>query len=112
MKNEGFSKSSITTKKSGTIILYKYAEIHIPELEKISGKSFTNNPLTQLEYEDIITRDEIRRAIQLADPTLKALILTATTTGSAKKEVASMTIQHFIEGTKEYHHIELPTDLT
>lgn len=112
MKDEGLSRNTISSKKNAIILLYKYAGIHIPELEKISGKSFTNNPATQLQYDDIITREEIRKALEICNPTMRAIILTATTTGSAKKEVMSMTIRHFIEGTKDYHHLDLPTDLT
>lgn len=112
MKEDGLSKNTISSRKNGIILLYKYAGIHIPELEKISGKSFTNNPVIQLQYEDIITREEIRKALEISNSTIRAIILTSTTTGSAKKEVMSMTIRHFIEGTKDYHHLELPSDLT
>ena len=59
LKNKGLSKNTITTKKNGIILLYKYAGIHIPELDKISGKSFNNNPSQQLQYEDIITREDL-----------------------------------------------------
>lgn len=110
LKDMGMSKNSIHTKKNGVVVLYKYAGIHIPELEKISGKSFNNNPSQQLQYEDIITRDEIRQSLELADPTLQALILTSVTSGSAKKEVTNMTIRHFLEGTRDYHHLDLPND--
>lgn len=112
MKEEGWSKNTISSRKNAIVLLYKYAGIHIPELEKISGKSFTNNPATQLQYDDIITRQEIQKALELCNPTMRAIILTSATTGSAKKEVMSMTIRHFIEGTKDYHHLDLPTDLT
>lgn len=112
LKDMGMSKNSIHLKKASIVALYKYAGIHIPELEKISGKSFNNNPSQQLQYEDIITREEIRQSLELADPTLQALILTSVTSGSAKKEVTNMTIKHFIEGTKDYHHLELPSDYT
>ena len=108
---EGLSKNTISTKKSGIILLYKYAGIHIPELDKISGKSFNNNPSQQLQYEDIITREEIKRSIEIADPTLRALIITSAVTGSAKNEILSMKIRTFIEGTKEYHQLNVPDNL-
>lgn len=111
LKNEGLSKNTIQTRKTGIILLYKYAGIHIPELDKISGKAFNNNPSQQLQYEDIITREEIKSAIEIADSTLKAVIITSAVTGSAKKEVRSMTIRTFIEGTKEYHQMDIPKNL-
>ncbi len=111
LKEEGLSKNTISTKKSGIILLYKYAGIHIPELDKISGKSFNNNPSQQLQYEDIITREEIKRSIEIADPTLRALIITSAVTGSAKNEILSMKIRTFIEGTKEYHQLNVPDNL-
>ena len=61
LKNKELSKNTINTNKKGVILLYKYAGIHIPELDKISGKSFNNNPSQQLQYEDIITREEIKK---------------------------------------------------
>ena len=50
--------------------------------------------------------------MEIADPTIKAVIITSATTGSAKKEVLSMTIRTFIEGTKEYHQMSISDDLT
>lgn len=111
LKNEGLSKNSISTKKNGVILFYKYAGIHIPELDKISGKAFNNNPSQQLQYEDIITREEIKRSIEIADSTLRALIITSAVTGSAKNEILSMKIRTFIEGTKEYHQMDIPNNL-
>ena len=111
MKEEGLSKNTISTKKSGIILLYKYAGIHIPELDKISGKAFNNNPSQQLQYEDIITREEIKKSIEIADSTLKAVIITSAVTGSAKNEILSMKIRTFIEGTKEYHQLNVPDNL-
>ncbi len=111
LKEKGLSKNSISTKKSGIILLYKYAGIHIPELDKISGKAFNNNPSQQLQYEDIITREEIKKSIEIADPTLRALIITSAVTGSAKNEILSMKIRTFIEGTKEYHQMSISDNL-
>ncbi len=111
LKNKELSKNTITSKKNGIILLYKYAGIHIPELDKISGKSFNNNPSQQLQYEDIITREEIKSAMEIADSTIRSLIITSAVTASAKKEVLSMSIRHFIEGTKEYHQMDIPKNL-
>ena len=111
LKEKGLSKNTISTKKSGIILLYKYAGIHIPELDKISGKAFNNNPSQQLQYEDIITREEIKKSLEIADPTLKAVIITSAVTGSAKNEILSMKIRTFIEGTKEYHQLNVPDNL-
>ena len=111
MKEEGLSKNTISTKKSGIILLYKYAGIHIPELDKISGKAFNNNPSQQIQYEDIITREEIKKSIEIADSTLKAVIITSAVTGSAKNEILSMKIRTFIEGTQEYHQMDIPNNL-
>ena len=64
MKEAGLSKNTISAKKNGIMLLYKYTGIHIPDLEKISGKVFNNNPSQQLQYEDIITREEIKKAVK------------------------------------------------
>ena len=111
LKNKGLSKNTISSKKNGVIALYKYAGIHIPELDKISGKAFNNNPSQQLQYEDIITREEIKKSIEIADPTLRAVIITSAVTGSAKNEILSMKIRTFIEGTKEYHQMSISDNL-
>ena len=111
LKEKGLSKNTISTKKNGVILLYKYAGIHIPELDKISGKSFNNNPSQQLQYEDIITREEIKKSLEIADSTIRALIITSAVTGSAKNEILSMKIRTFIEGTKEYHQMDIPKNI-
>lgn len=112
MKEDGYKKNTISTNKNCILALYKYAGVNIPELDKISGKAFVNNPSQQLQYEDIITREEIKKSMEVADPTLQAVIITSAVTGSAKKEVLNMTIKTFIEGTKEYHQMNIPPNLT
>ena len=49
--------------------------------------------------------------MEIADSTIRSLIITSAVTASAKKEVLSMSIRHFIEGTKEYHQMDIPKNL-
>ena len=100
-------QNTISTKKNGVKLLYKYIGIHIPELDKIGGKTFNNNPSQELQYEDIIKK-EIKEAMQISDSPLRALIITSALTGSLQKEeVLIMTIRHFIEDTKDYHQMKI-----
>ena len=49
--------------------------------------------------------------MEIADSTIRSLIIISAVTASAKKEVLSMSIRHFIEGTKEYHQMDIPKNL-
>lgn len=60
-KKQMIKQNTISTKKNGVKLLYKYIGIHIPELDKIGGKTFNNNPSQELQYEDIIIKKKSKK---------------------------------------------------
>ena len=80
-----------------TIYLHHYIEIH--QLPQIKSED-TEPPIT---YKDLPTKDILRKALNISEPMIRALILFMVTSGCAKKETRHITIQDFIDATREYH---------
>jgi len=77
---------------------YKHYEIEIPTLPRTSwGKIYETN------YLDLPTRIHIQQAIEISAPDMKAIILFMTSSGTAKAETLSLTVEDFINATYKYH---------
>lgn len=107
LQEEGKSYSTIRSRYTSIVMFYKFYSVRLPEINLPSGKQFKNNPSQQLGFEDIITKEEIRKACDNADLQLKAMFLITASSGTAVKEVTSLQISHFIEGTQEYHQLNI-----
>ena len=59
----------------------------------------------------LLQEKKSKKSLEIADSTLRALIITSAVTGSAKNEILKMKIRTFIEGTKEYHQLNVPKNL-
>ena len=105
LQEEGKSYSTIRSRYTSIVMFYKFYSVRLPEINLPSGKQFKNNPSQQLGFEDIITKEEIRKACDNADLQLKAMFLITASSGTAVKEVTSLQISHFTEGTQEYHQL-------
>ena len=105
LQEEGKSYSTIRSRYTSIVMFYKFYSVRLPEINLPSGKQFKNNPFQQLGFEDIITKEEIRKACDNADLQLKAMFLITASSGTAVKEVTSLQISHFTEGTQEYHQL-------
>lgn len=106
LQEEGKSYSTIRSRYTSIVMFYKFYSVRLPEINLPSGKQFKNNPFQQLGFEDIITKEEIRKACDNADLQLKTIFLITASSGTAVKEINSLTIRHFTEGTTDYHHLE------
>lgn len=95
----------ITSVKSYLSIVksfYFHNEIEIHQLPPINKKNaLVSNPIT---YNDLPDKDIIRYACEKSNPVMKALILFLSSTGMSKVDALKLTIQDFIEATKDYHH--------
>lgn len=103
LKSQGKSYNTLASTKRGIVNVYKYYGVKIPDLVGFTGKQFTHNPRMSLEYEDIITREEIQELLEVASLNMKALILFSCSSGTALNEVLHITIQDYINATYEYH---------
>lgn len=54
-------------------------------------------------YNDLPKKDHICKALSISSPEMRAIILFMATSGTAKAETLSLTVNDFIIATKEYH---------
>lgn len=77
--------------------IYKYHDIDIPDLPRIKCPIMEN-------YEDIPTHKQIQKAIFTSRPKMKAIITFIASSGLRRSDVANITLQDFIDATREYHN--------
>lgn len=72
----------------------------------ITPPKITKNTVKNIEtYKQIITPDQIRKAVRTSkNNKTRAIILFMASSGTAAKETSNITIQDFIEATREYHN--------
>lgn len=77
---------------------YKTNDISLPYLP--------NNKVTTKEtYKDIIKKEDIKIAVEHAkNSKMRAIILFMCSSGTAAQETSNLTIQDFIDATREYHN--------
>ena len=81
---------------------YNHHEIEIHKLPKLNEKnSIVNEPIS---YSDLPDKEIIKKAVELSEPLMKALILFLCSTGISKVDALNLTIQQFIDSTSQYHH--------
>ncbi|MBQ6628061.1 MAG: site-specific integrase [Methanobrevibacter sp.] len=102
LNEKGFSKSTLE-KQIGVIkTIYYHYEIDIPKLPKFNERQIRE--YDPIYYDDLPTKELIQEAIKLSSPLMKAIILFIVSSGCAKAETLSFTIQDFITATKDYHN--------
>ena len=80
---------------------YNHFEIEIGFIPKLNEKAtIKSEPIT---YDDIPTKKMLHDCLEHANPLMKALILFMTSSGCARRETLNLTINDFIEATKDYH---------
>lgn len=83
------------------ISLYNHFEIEIHKLPPISTKSCNiSKPIT---FDDLPSKEHIKKAVEIASPIMKAIILFMSSSGCARRETLNLTIQDFVDATCEYH---------
>ncbi len=78
---------------------YLHFEIELPHLPDAKY-----NKIYETNYLDLPTKDHIAQAIDIVSIDLKAVILFMSSSGTAKAETLSLTVEQFVNGTKEYHN--------
>lgn len=80
--------------------IYKYYEIEILDIPKISHKSIkTKEPIT---FKDLPDKEVIRKAIDIAPPAIKPIIYFMASSGCARTETLNLTINDYINALSEY----------
>lgn len=97
MQEKGKSQNTIKMYLAMITKVYRYLDIEIPRLPPI-------RVTTTETYNDIPTSTEISTAILHARTKNKALISFIASSGLRRSDVASLTIQDFLDATREYHN--------
>lgn len=93
-----------TAKMYMTVVktFYNHFEIELQKLPTVSEKNLKENP--PIQFEDIPTKKVIKDCCNVASPIMKSILLFMSSSGCARRETLNLTIQDFIEATKEYHN--------
>lgn len=97
-----FKPNSIKAYLSKISKIYKYHEIDLPELPRITTRN-------QETFDDIPTHKEIQTAIINSRPKMKSLITFIASSGLRRSDVSNLTINDFITATREYHQDKYDT---
>ena len=96
-----YKKATIKSYFTAVLVVYKYYDIEIGTLPPLSDK---NVDLPEpLQFKDILTHEEIDLVLKNTNRKFNAIILFMCSSGCARAETLSITLQQFIEATKEYH---------
>ncbi len=80
---------------------YHYNRVRVPFIPPLNNKQIKRNDV--IGFEDLPTKDELRRALEFADDNLKLWILVIISSGTSRCEAKSMTNRTLFEGTRSYH---------
>ena len=80
--------------------VYTHFEVTIPNLP--SAKYDDSD--YEINYFDLPGKIHIRQALEIASIDLMAVILFMSSSGTAKAETLSLTVEQFIQGTQDYHN--------
>ena len=78
--------------------IYRHFEIELPYLPLIRSKEDYIS-----SYDDLPTREDIRKACDISDIGFKAAVLFISSSGCAKAETLSLAVNDFIKATGDYH---------
>ncbi len=84
------------------LTIYRHFEIEIHHLPPINFKN--TYQLKPIMFDDLPTKEVIKDAVKIANPIMKAIILFISSSGCARQETLNITIQDFIDATREYHN--------
>lgn len=92
-----------TIRRYFTIVqtIYRHYEI---ELQPLPRSSMNTKKSTQVMYDDLPTKDLIRKALTMSNQKLSSILLLICSSGMGRTEVANLTVQDFIQATSEYHN--------
>ena len=96
-----YKKNYVKSVMTKIITLYTTYGLEIPKLPSQSDKNM-NEP-SPICFKDLPDKDIIEASLNITTPLMKAIILFMSSSGCARTETLNITIQDFIEATKDYH---------
>lgn len=97
--NSNLSPNTTKTYFSKVKTFYLHFEFELPHLPQAKYEK-----IYETNYLDLPTKEHIHEALLISPIDLKAVILFMSSSGTAKAETLSLTVEHFINGTQDYHH--------
>lgn len=97
---DNYSRSSVNSHTTRVKALYRHHEIELPYLPQYKSKQLRE--YEPIYYQDLPDKEIIKEAINISNPLMKAIILFISSSGCARRETLSLTIQQFKESVKDY----------
>ena len=99
---EHYKKNSVRSLMTKTLTLYTTYGLEIPKLPRQSEKNMNDCP--PITFKDLPDKDIIKASLKVSNPLMTAIILFMSSSGSARTEMLSLSIQDFIDSTQVYHN--------
>jgi len=77
---------------------YRFHDVEIPDIGNIKYES--NH---QMNYNDLPAKEHIKKAVEISEVGIQGMILFMASSGTAKAETLSLTVNDFIKATNNYH---------
>ena len=97
-----YKKNYVKSAMTKTLTLYTTYGLEIPKLPAQSEKNM-NEPIP-ISFKDLPDKEIIKSSLKITTPLMKAIILFMSSSGAARTEMLSLTIQDFIDSTNLYHN--------
>lgn len=101
MIDDGLKYNTIMSHYSRIVKVYKMNRVRIPYIPPINKKRV--NRSAPIEYEDILTKDELRRIMAEFNPEERCRAMAMISGGFATQEADNLTREQFFEDLKPYH---------
>lgn len=86
--------------------VYKRSRVKLPYFPPLERKQCKQNPV--IDYWEVLSKEEIREALDWFLPNMKARIMIMATGGYSLEETATMTIRQFVDDLYLYHQQDDP----
>ena len=83
--------------------VYRHFEIEIHNLPKFSERKIDNEPIN---FSDLPDKEVIHQALKISTPILRAIILFISSSGCARAETMSLTVQDLLDSVSDYYCTE------
>lgn len=97
-----YKKNYVKSAMTKILTLYTTYGLEIPKLPSQSEKNM-NEPIP-ISFKDLPDKEIIKSSLKITTPLMKAIILFMSSSGAARTEMLSLTIQDFIDSTNFYHN--------
>lgn len=98
---ENYVGNTVSTTVGKIKTFYRYNRISLPFIPPLNTKNINRHD--RIAFDELLTKDEIRLGLSIADDNLSMWILVLLCSGSSRSEAKAMTNEMFFNGTKSYH---------